>query len=208
MRQIYLDFNASTPVDPRVADSMNAVMQCGYGNPSSLHWAGAAAKEFLEASRKQVAHLLRCAPAEVVFTSGGSEANNLALKGAFYARGGQAAHIVTTRIEHPSILAPCEFLQRHGARITYLPVDGTGLVDPDNVRRAITRDTILLSVMHANNEVGTIQPIAACSHIAREIGHRPSLRDPDMPPLRKLCPSTTANTWASRTQQINIQCKS
>ena len=170
MQRVYLDYNASTPIDPRVAEAMRAAMDEGYGNPSSLHWAGAPAKEIVAGSRRQVANLLGCAPEEIVFTSGGSEANNLALKGAFFARRGQPTHIITTRIEHPSILAPCAFLEREGARVTYLPVDGTGLVDPDELRRAITRDTILVSVMHANNEVGTIQPIEACARIAREHG--------------------------------------
>jgi len=170
MRQIYLDFNATTPIDPRVAESMRAAMNDGYGNPSSPHWAGAPAKRMVEASRKRVASLLSCSPEEVVFTSGGSEANNFALKGAFFARGDRPAHIITTQIEHPSILVPCEFLERQGARVTYLPVDDTGLVNPDDVRRVITRNTILISVMHANNETGTIQPIEECAGIAREHG--------------------------------------
>jgi cysteine desulfurase len=168
MRQIYLDFNATTPIDPRVAESMRAAMNDGYDNPSSPHWAGAPAKRMVEASRKRVASLLSCSPEEVVFTSGGSEANNFALKGAFFARGDRPAHIITTQIEHPSILVPCEFLERQGARVTYLPVDDTGLVNPDDVRR--TRNTILISVMHANNETGTIQPIEECAGIAREHG--------------------------------------
>ena len=170
MQRIYLDCNASTPLDPRVAEAMRTATRHGYGNPSSLHWAGAPAKQILAESRQQVATLLGCAPEEIVFTSGGSEANNLALKGTFFARRGQPAHIITTRVEHPSILAPCAFLERLGARVTYLPVDGTGLVDPDDMRCAITRDTILISMMHANNEVGTIQPIEACARIAREHG--------------------------------------
>src|ERR687892_422708 len=122
------------------------------------------------AARGQVAALLGCAPDEVVFTSGGSEANNLALKGVFFARREQGDHIVTTAVEHPAILAPCRFLERLGARITYLPVDGTGRIDPDDLRTAITSRTILVSIMHANNEVGTIQPIEACASIARERG--------------------------------------
>jgi cysteine desulfurase len=170
MQRIYLDFNASTPLDPRVAEAMRTAMAEGYGNPSSAHWAGASPKEILEAGRQQVADLLKCSPGEVVFTSGGSEANNFALKGAFFARRDRPAHIITTQIEHPSILAPCGFLERQGAKVTYLPVDGTGLVDPDDIRRAITRDTLLISVMHANNETGTIEPIEACARIARERG--------------------------------------
>jgi len=170
MRRIYLDYNASTPVEPRVAEAMRAAAEDGYGNPSSLHWAGAPAKAIVESGRRQVAALLGCMPQEIVFTSGGSEANNAALKGVFFANRSRGAHIITTQIEHPSIRAPCEFLERNGARVTYLAVDRTGRVDPEDLRRAITRETILISVMHANNEVGTIQPIEACARIAREHG--------------------------------------
>jgi cysteine desulfurase len=170
MRQIYLDFNASTPIDPAVIEAMRAALEQGYGNPSSTHWAGVPAKSLLEVSRRQVAGLLHCAPEEVVFTSGGSEANNFALKGVFFARRGRAAHVITTQIEHPSILAPCAFLEREGARVTYLPVDGAGLLNPDDLRRALTPDTLLVSIMHANNETGTIEPIEECARIAREHG--------------------------------------
>jgi cysteine desulfurase len=170
MGRIYLDYNASTPLDPLVAETMRTAMRRDYGNPSSLHWAGAPAKQLVEAGRREIADLLGCAPEEVVLTSGGSEANNFALKGAFFAAGNRSVHIITTRIEHPSILAPCAFLERRGARVTYLPVDRTGLVDPDDIRRAIGSDTFLVSIMHANNETGTIEPIEACARIAREHG--------------------------------------
>jgi cysteine desulfurase len=170
MNRIYLDYNASTPLHPHVAQGMRATLEEHYGNPSSAHWAGRSAKTSLEQSRAQVAALLGCTSAEIVFTSGGSEANNLALKGTFFARRKQGSHIITSLIEHPSILEPCRFLERLGARITHLPVDGTGRVDPDDLRRAITADTILVSLMHANNEVGTIEPIEACARIAREHG--------------------------------------
>ena len=170
MRRIYLDFNASTPIHPAVARSMRAALEDGYGNPSSRHWAGAPAKELLEASRRQIADLLGCSSPEVVLTSGGSEANNLAIKGGFFAQRNRAAHIVTTRIEHPSVLSPLSFLEREGARITCLPVDSAGLVDPDDLRHALSGDTVLVSIMHANNETGTIQPIEACARIAREHG--------------------------------------
>jgi cysteine desulfurase len=170
MSRIYLDYNASTPVDPRVAQAIRAALEECCGNPSSSHWAGLPAKRLLEQSRAQIAALLGCTPAEIVFTSGGSEANNMALKGSFFARGSRPAHIITSAIEHPSILEPCSFLERSGARITYLPVDGAGRVDPDDLQRAITRDTILISLMHANNEVGTIQPIEDCARVARAHG--------------------------------------
>jgi cysteine desulfurase len=170
MRQVYLDYNASTPIDPRVADAMRPLLADAFGNPSSDHWAATSARALVEASRVQVAALLGCRSGEVVFTSGGSEANNLALKSVFFARRDGADHIVTSQFEHPAILAPCRFLERLGARVTYLPVDGTGRVDPDDVRRALTPRTILVSMMHANNEVGTIQPIAEIARIARAQG--------------------------------------
>jgi cysteine desulfurase len=170
MRRIYLDFNASTPIHPAVAEAMRAALEDGYGNPSSRHWAGAPAQALLEASRRKIADLLGCSAPEVVLTSGGSEANNLAIKGVFFAQGNRAAHIVTTQIEHPSVLSPLSFLEREGAKITYLPVDSTGLVDPDDLRRAMSRDTVLVCIMHANNETGTIQPIEACARVAREHG--------------------------------------
>jgi cysteine desulfurase len=170
MRRIYLDFNASTPIHPAVAEAMRAALEDGYGNPSSRHWAGAPAKELLDASRRQIADLLGCSSPEVILTSGGSEANNLAIKGSFFAQGNRAAHIVSTQIEHPSVLSPVRFLEREGARITYLPVDSAGLVDPDDLRGALTGDTVLVSIMHANNETGTIQRIEACARIAREHG--------------------------------------
>ena len=170
MRPIYLDYNASTPIDPAVAAIMRPLLESAYGNPSSAHWAGVPAKAALERARAQVAALLGCAAEEIVFTSGGSEANNLALKGLFFRRRDRPAHIVTSRIEHPAILMPCRFLEHLGATVTYVPVDGTGRVDPDDIRKAVSGDTVLISIMHANNEVGTIQPIAEIAKIARAHG--------------------------------------
>jgi cysteine desulfurase len=167
---IYLDFNASTPIAPEVADAMRGVLAEPFGNPSSEHWAGEPAKRAIEKARTQVAALLKCRPSEIVFTSGGSEANNHALKGVFFAKGQAKAHFITTQVEHPAIVNPCRFLERLGATATYLPVDGFGRVDPDDVRSAITPETILISVMHANNEIGTIQPIPEIARIAREHG--------------------------------------
>jgi cysteine desulfurase len=170
--RIYLDYNASTPVDPAVAAVMKPLLADDFGNPSSGHWAAAPAKAALEKARGQVATLLGCEEDEIVFTSGGSEANNLAIKGTYFALKHKVAHIITTAIEHPAVLAPCRFIEQLGGSVTYLPVDRTGRVDPEDVRRAVTPQTILISVMHANNEVGTIQPIDEIGVIAREHGIR------------------------------------
>ena len=170
--RIYLDYNASTPIDPAVAAVMKPLLEDHFGNPSSGHWAAAPAKAALEKARGQVATLLGCEEDEIVFTSGGSEANNLALKGVYFARRDRGDHIITTRIEHPAIIEPCRFLKRLGAKITYLPVDRFGRVDPDDLSAAISPRTVLISVMHANNEVGTIQPIEEIGAIAREHGIR------------------------------------
>ncbi len=170
MRRVYLDYNASTPIDPAVAAAMRPFLEDHYGNPSSGHWAAAGAKAGLETARGQVAALLGCQDDEIVFTSGGSEANNLAVKGVFLALRNKGDHVITTRIEHPAIIVPCRFLEHLGGRVTYLPVDGTGRIDPDDLRRAITPQTILVSIMHANNEVGTIQPIEDCARIGHEHG--------------------------------------
>jgi cysteine desulfurase len=170
MNQIYLDYNASTPIDPRVAAVMRPLLDGPYANPSATHTGGRAAREIVEHAHTQVAALLGCSPDEVVFTSGGSEANNLALKGAYFALRERGDHIVTTAVEHPAIIEPARFLERLGARVTFVAVDRTGRVDPDDVRRAITPRTILVSVMHANNEVGTIEPIEEIARIAREHG--------------------------------------
>jgi cysteine desulfurase len=171
MTPIYLDFNASTPIAPEVAAVMRPLLDRDFGNPSAPHWAGMPVRELVEDARGRVAALLGCAADGIVFTSGGSEANNLAIKGAFLAARDRGSHIVTTGIEHPAIIEPCRFLERHfGASVTYLPVDGTGCVDPDDVRRAITERTVLVTVMHANNEVGTIQPIEEIARITRDRG--------------------------------------
>ncbi len=167
--QVYLDYNASTPIAPEVREAMLPYLESAYGNPSSTHWAGRPAREAVEKSRQQVADLLGCAPAEIVFTSGGTEANNYALKGAFYANGAKG-HFVTTTIEHPAINAPLRFLQTLGAAVTVVPVDSAGMVDPAAIAAAIRLDTILVTVMHANNEVGTIQPIREIADICQAAG--------------------------------------
>jgi cysteine desulfurase len=169
-KTIYLDFNATTPIAPEVMAAMNKVLEGTFGNASSDHWAGRPARQAVEQARGSVAAFLHCSPEEIIFTSGGSESNNHALKGTFFAQGGQGSHIITSQVEHPAVLNPCRFLERLGASVTYLPVDHFGQVDPDDVKQAITPRTILISVMHANNEVGTIQPISQIASIARERG--------------------------------------
>ena len=169
-RPIYLDYNASTPIDPRVAAVMRPLLDGPHANPSATHAGGREAHALLDRARAQVAELLGSSPDEIVFTSGGSEADNLALKGVCFALKGRGAHVVTTAVEHPAILGPLRFLERFGARVTVVPVDGTGMVDPEDIRRAITPRTILVSVMHANNEVGTIEPVAEIAAIAHAHG--------------------------------------
>jgi cysteine desulfurase len=170
MKPIYLDYNASTPIAPEVAAALRPFLEQHFGNPSSLHWAGVPAKTAVEQARAQVSRLLGAFPDEIVFTSGGSEANNHAIKGAFFALCSLGKHLITTAVEHPATLQPCRFLETLGAEVTVLPVDRTGRVDPDDVRRAITDRTILITVMHANNEVGTLQPIPEIARLARERG--------------------------------------
>ena len=170
-RPIYLDYNATTPVDPDVFAAMRPYLEQDFGNPSSGHAYGQVAREAVGHARRQVAELLGAQPEEIVFTGGGSEADNLAICGVALARRDQGRHIVTTAVEHPAVLNTCRYLQRrHGFALTVLPVDGTGLVDPDDVRRALRDDTILVSVMHAQNEVGTLQPVAEVAAVARERG--------------------------------------
>jgi cysteine desulfurase len=167
-KQIYLDYNASTPINPVVAAVMENALKQGFGNPSSPHWAGKPAREMVENARSQVAELLGSKPEEIIFTSGGSESNNLVIKGLYYAQQRPNAHIITTQVEHPSIVEPCRFLERLGVKVTWLPVDRTGRIDPEQLMAAIQPDTFLISIMHSNNEVGTIQPIEECATIARE----------------------------------------
>jgi cysteine desulfurase len=168
--RIYLDFNASTPLAPEVVEAMRPFVTEHFGNPSSHHWAGAPAKAALERARGQVAALLSCETDEVIFTSGGTESNNHALKGVFFANRERGDHIVTSAVEHPAILEPLRFLETLGAKVTVLPVDRAGRVDPEDIRKAVTPRTILVSVMHANNEVGTVQPIAEIAAVTRAAG--------------------------------------
>ena len=170
MVRIYLDYNASTPIDPAVGATMRPFLEDHFGNPSSGHWAASGAGTALEEARSQVAALLGAENSEIIFTSGGSEANNLALKGVAWALKHKGNHIITSAVEHPAIVGPCRFLEQQGFAVTIVPVDRVGRIDPDDVARAITPRTILISIMHANNEVGTIQPIAEIGRIARAHG--------------------------------------
>jgi len=170
MARIYLDYNASTPIDSAVTAAMRPFLESHFGNPSSGHWAASGAGTALEEARSQVAALLGAENSEIIFTSGGSEANNLALKGVAWALKHKGNHIITSAVEHPAIVGPCRFLEQQGFAVTIVPVDRVGRIDPDDVARAITPRTILISIMHANNEVGTIQPIAEIGRIARAHG--------------------------------------
>ena len=170
MKPVYLDYNATTPVDPRVAEAMLPYLTEHFGNPSSAHAFGVAARKAVDRARRQVAALLGCGADEVLFTSGGSESNNLAIKGAAEARRERGRHIVTSAVEHPAVSEVCRHLESRGWRITWLPVDATGLVDPADLEKAMTPQTVLVTVMHANNEVGTIEPVAELAAIARAGG--------------------------------------
>ncbi|HTI53619.1 MAG TPA: IscS subfamily cysteine desulfurase [Verrucomicrobiae bacterium] len=167
-RQVYLDHNASTPVHPEVVEAMLPYFSERFGNPSSVHGFGREAREGLETARDQVAHFLRVGKEEIVFTSGGTESDNMAVKGVALARG--RGHIITTKIEHHAVLRAVQTLETQGFAATYLEVDGYGMVDPDALRRAIRPDTVLISIMHANSEIGTVQPARQLGAIAREHG--------------------------------------
>jgi len=170
MGRIYLDYAATTPTHPEVVKAMLPYFTEVFGNPSAIHAYGQEAKGAIEEARAKVASLIGAQDEEIAFTSGGTEADNFALKGIAYANENKGNHIITTPIEHHAILETCHFLEEKGFRVTYLPVDEYGLVTPDDVRQAITSKTILISVMQANNEVGTIEPIAEIGKIAREAG--------------------------------------
>jgi len=178
MNPIYLDYNATTPLDPAVVEAMLPYLREHFGNPSSSHAYGKTAHDAVDTARRQVAELVGARPEEIVFTGGGSEASNHALKGAVFAkvRGvfgrwfGKEAHLVISAVEHPATVQPCEFLRRLGCRVSVVPVDRHGRVDPADVRKATDRGATVVSVMHSNNEVGTLQPIREIAAIARGRG--------------------------------------
>ena len=168
LTNIYFDHCATTPVDPEVVEAMLPYFRDFYGNPSSIHSFGRNAKEALTIAREKVAKLIGADPSEIVFTSGGTEADNLAIRGVSSKFETKGNHIITSSIEHHAVLNTCRYLKQRGFTVTYLPVDGEGLVDPDDVARAISDRTILISIMHANNEIGTIEPISKIADIAKE----------------------------------------
>jgi cysteine desulfurase len=165
---VYLDHAATTPLHPEVYSLMCRFMKDTFGNPSSIHSYGQEARKWVEEARQQVAGLINADPNEICFTSGGTEADNLAILGTAAARRKKGNHIITSSIEHHAVLDTCKYLEKNGYEVTFLPVDGYGMVDPGDVKKAIRRDTILISIMHANNEIGTIEPIEEIGRIARE----------------------------------------
>ena len=168
MRRIYLDYAATTPMDPEVLKAMLPYFNDKFGNPSSIHSFGQEAKAAVEKARGEIASFLGAKQDEIIFTSGGSESDNFAIKGVAYANKHKGNHIITSSIEHHAVIKSCEFLEKMGFEVTYLPVNKDGLVDPENIKKAITDKTILISIMHASNEIGTIQPIKEIGKIARE----------------------------------------
>jgi len=167
-REVYLDYAATTPIRPEVFQAMEPYLTKEFGNPSSIHHFGKQARIAIEEAREKIAKALGAKNEEIIFTSGGTESNNMALKGVAYALSDKGKHIITSSIEHHAILEPCHFLEKLGFEITYLPVDKEGFIDPDSLRKAIRKDTILISIMQANNEIGTIEPIEELTKIARE----------------------------------------
>lgn len=168
MKRIYLDHTSTTPLDERVLNEMLPFLKDKYANPSSIHLQGQEVKKSIENARKKVAELLNAEPQEIIFTSGGTEANNLAIKGIAFKKG--KGHIITSRIEHHSVLEPLKYLEKKGFEVTYLDVDKYGIVDPEDVKRAIREDTILITIIFANNEVGTIEPVKEIAEISKERG--------------------------------------
>ncbi|RJP29611.1 MAG: cysteine desulfurase NifS [Candidatus Omnitrophota bacterium] len=168
MKRTYLDYAATTPADNEVVEAMKPYFSEKFGNPSSIHSFGQEAKQAIEKSRRDLADFLGAKPEEIVFTSGGTESDNYAIEGVAYALEKKGNHIITSAIEHHAITECCSFLEKRGFKVTYVKVDKYGLLDPSDIKKAITDKTILISVMHANNEIGTIQPVAEIGRIAQE----------------------------------------
>jgi cysteine desulfurase len=169
-KPVYLDYNGTTPLDPEVIAAMRPFLEEEFGNPSSSHWYGIAPKRALAKAREKVAAFLNCDPQEIIFTSGGTESNNHAIRGIALANPDKGNHIITCQIEHPAVLEVCRYLEKRGFEVTYLPVDEYGLVAVSDVEAAIKPQTILITIMHANNEVGTIQPVEEIAELARRRG--------------------------------------
>nr|BBH92579.1 cysteine desulfurase [Thermogemmatispora argillosa] len=167
-RLIYLDHAATTALDPRVLEAMLPYLTSEYGNASSIYTLGRRAMQAIDHAREEIAAILNCRPTEIIFTGCGSESDNLAIKGVALAARNKGKHIITSAIEHHAVLHTCHYLERFGFSVTYLPVDAYGLVDPDAVGRAITDDTVLVSIMYANNEIGTIEPVEEIGRICRQ----------------------------------------
>jgi cysteine desulfurase len=167
---IYMDHSATSPVDPEVFEAMKPYFTEGFGNASTLYKLGRDAKMAMETARKQVTSLINAEPKEIIFTSGGTESDNIAIKGTVYRLKNKGNHIITSNIEHPAVTETCKYLEKNGFEVTYVPVDKEGLVHPEDVEKAITDKTVLITIMHANNEIGTIQPIAEIGKIAKEHG--------------------------------------
>jgi cysteine desulfurase len=170
VQRFYFDHNATTPIAPEVQETLALCLGQVYGNASSIHYFGQAAKRQLETARRQIAGLIQASPAEVIFTSGGTEGDNMAVLGVARASANPSRHVIASAIEHPGVLGPCSQLHREGVDITLLAVGPSGVVDPDDVRKALRPDTVLVSIMHANNELGTVQPVAEIARITREAG--------------------------------------
>jgi cysteine desulfurase len=170
VRKIYFDHNATTPVHPEVKKAVEPYLSEQFGNPSSIHWAGRDVRKGVEDARQEIASFFGCQPLEVVFTSSGTESDNLAIKGVAFRKGNWGKHIITSQVEHPAVMNACRFLEGQGFRVTYIPVNRYGIVEPGSVREALTPDTILVTVMYANNETGSIMPIPEIGTIAREAG--------------------------------------
>jgi cysteine desulfurase len=170
MKRIYMDHAATTPTDVKVVKAMKPYFSLKYGNPNSIHSFGQEAREAVEEAREKIAHLIGANPSEIVFTAGGTEADNYAIKGIAWANQKKGNHVITSKIEHHAVLHSCQFLEKQGFKVTYLPVDKYGLIDPEDVKKAISDKTILVTIMHANNEIGTIEPIKEISKIAKKAG--------------------------------------
>jgi len=170
MKRIYMDHAATTSMDVEVVKAMEPYFTLKYGNPNSIHSFGQEAREAVEEARGKIAYLICANPAEIIFTAGGTEADNYAIKGIAWANQKKGNHIITSKIEHHAVLHSCQFLEKQGFKVTYLPVDKYGLIDPEDVKKAITDKTILVTIMHANNEIGTIEPIKEIGKVVKDAG--------------------------------------